>query len=221
MGRQGLGRFALGVLGAVAWVGLQGCGSSSPASPTPSTAPTSAGSPAGSGAGPEVTPTPATPSPGPTPSPSPPGPFALTSPSFVEGGPIPVAHTCDGVDSSPPLAWTGVPAGTVTFALIVDDPDAGGFVHWVVYNLDPGTVSLPTGVRPPDQGGPPQGTNSFGRVGYGGPCPPSGTHHYRFRLIAVATRLSVGGSPSASRVLAAASSHILGEALLTGTYHRR
>lgn len=156
-----------------------------------------------------------------TPSAPPSAPFTLTSTAFVDGGAIPSANTCDGADTSPPLSWTGVPAGTATFALIVDDPDAGGFIHWVLFDLGGAATSLGAAIPVLADGNPPQGRNSFGRVGYGGPCPPSGTHHYRFRLLALATRLSLSGGPTAGQVQAAASGHILGEAVLTGTYRRR
>ena len=154
-----------------------------------------------------------------TPVPPTAGPLQLTSEAFAEGGPIPVANTCDGADQSPPLQWAGGPAA-VSYALVVDDPDAGGFIHWVVYDVAPTTSALAAAVPLPSAGGPPQGRNGFGRTGYGGPCPPSGTHHYRFRLLALASRLSLSGIPTAAQVLAAASGHILGEAILTGTYRR-
>jgi Raf kinase inhibitor-like YbhB/YbcL family protein len=146
--------------------------------------------------------------------------FVLTSPEFTEGGAIPRRFTCDADDVSPPLAWEGAPPDTVTLALIVDDPDAGGFVHWVAYNIDASaTGSLPAGwSSSPDAA--PQGTNSFGRVGYGGPCPPSGTHRYAFKLLAIDQVLDIEAGPKAPAVLDAASGHILAETTLTGTYRR-
>jgi Raf kinase inhibitor-like YbhB/YbcL family protein len=146
--------------------------------------------------------------------------FRLTSGAFPEGGPIPKRFTCDGEDESPELAWQGAPAGTETLALIVDDPDARGFVHWVVFDIT-GSRSggLARGVSAsPDAA--PQGTNDFGRVGWGGPCPPSGTHHYRFRLLALDTTLGLNGAPSAADLLTAAEGHVVAEATLTGTYRR-
>ena len=145
--------------------------------------------------------------------------FVLKSPSFVEGGAIPVKHSCDGEDLSPALVWEGAPAGTEAFALIVDDPDARGFVHWVVYNI-PGAVAggLPEGVGTVAL---PEGRNDFGRSGYGGPCPPGGTHHYRFTLYALPRRLPASASPSAAEIRRAIAGLILGEATLTGTYIRR
>src|SRR5512135_1312047 len=146
--------------------------------------------------------------------------FTLTSPAFSEGGAIPRQHTCDGQDASPPLSWSDAPANATSLALVVDDPDAGGFVHWVVFNLAASASgSIPAGFSvSPDA--PPQGRNGFGRSRYGGPCPPSGTHHYAFRLLALDAMLPPAGTPSASDVLAAARGHVLAEARLTGTYRR-
>jgi Raf kinase inhibitor-like YbhB/YbcL family protein len=148
------------------------------------------------------------------------GPFTLTSAAFADGGSIPRTYACDGQDSSPPLAWTGAPAATSTLALVMTDPDAGGFVHWVVFNVDASVSGgFPAGfAASPD--GPAQGRNSFGRVGYGGPCPPSGTHHYVFRLLALDAELPLTGTPTAKAVLEAAAGHILAEATLTGTYRK-
>jgi Raf kinase inhibitor-like YbhB/YbcL family protein len=146
--------------------------------------------------------------------------FTLTSSAFVEGGAIPRTYACDGQDTSPPLAWSGAPDGTKTLALVMTDPDANGFVHWVFFNVD-ATASggIPTGFSAsPD--GPAQGKNSFGKAGYGGPCPPSGTHHYAFRLLALDAPLALTGAPSASQVLAAADGHTLAEAKLTATYRK-
>ena len=150
--------------------------------------------------------------------------FRLTSSAFQEGGEIPVEFTCDGDNVSPPLAWTGAPAGTGVFVLILDDPDARGFVHWLVYDLDSAVTSLPKDVSRSTAGdAPSQGQNSFGKIGYGGPCPPSGTHHYVVRLLALDQRIELrtGGVATADRILAAATGHILGEAVLSGTYRRR
>lgn len=143
----------------------------------------------------------------------------LTSPAFAEGGSIPREFTCDADDTSPPLEWTGLPEGSAALALIVDDPDAGGFVHWVAYDIDPALGGLAAGASTA-AGAPPQGRNSFGRTGYGGPCPPSGTHHYVFRLLVLDQELGLSGTPDAAGVLGAADGHILGEARLIGTYTR-
>jgi Raf kinase inhibitor-like YbhB/YbcL family protein len=146
--------------------------------------------------------------------------FVLSSPSFVAGGTIPIKHSCDGSDVSPALGWTGAPASTAALALIVDDPDARGFIHWVVYNI-PGsdTGGLPEGAGP--AGNPPQGRNDFGRTGWGGPCPPGGTHHYRFTLYALSAPLSLSGTPSASEVRNALGGSLLGQTTLTATYTRQ
>lgn len=146
-------------------------------------------------------------------------PFLLTSTAFSEGGAIPRIHTCDGDDASPPLAWTGVPGGTVSLALVVDDPDAGGFIHWLAYAIDPAAGSLPAGVSGVEDGIS-EGINSFGNLGYGGPCPPSGTHRYVFRLLALDVNPTFSGPPEASALNAATAGHILGEATLTATYRR-
>jgi len=146
--------------------------------------------------------------------------FVLESPSFVEGGPIPIRHSCDGQDVSPALVWEGAPASTAALALIVDDPDARGFIHWVVYNIAGG----PTGGLPEGAGSavvPPQGRNDFGRAGWGGPCPPSGTHRYRFTLYALSVPLTLSGTPSAGDVRGALARVLLGHTTLTGTYTRR
>jgi Raf kinase inhibitor-like YbhB/YbcL family protein len=146
--------------------------------------------------------------------------FTLTSPSFNEGGQIPVKHTCDGENLSPALAWEGAPQGTVSFALIVDDPDARGFIHWVAFDIRGGSSgSLPEGVRPADT--PPQGRSDFGQRGYGGPCPPSGTHRYRFTLWALSARLNLSGTPSAAEVRTATTNLILAQTTLTATYTRQ
>jgi len=148
------------------------------------------------------------------------GEFTLSSPDFGEGQPIPRRYACDGDDASPPLAWSGAPGEAEALALVMDDPDAGGFVHWVVFDMTASASgSLPTGwSRSPDAS--PQGTNAFGRVGYGGPCPPSGTHRYDFRLLALGQELALAGAPTAQQVLDAAAGHIVGEARLTGTYRK-
>ena len=148
------------------------------------------------------------------------GRFTLSSPEFNDGQPIPRRYACDGDDTSPPLAWSGAPGDTASLALVMDDPDASGFVHWVVFDMTASASgSLSTGwANSPDA--PPQGTNSFGRVGYGGPCPPGGTHRYTFRLLALGGPLALPGAPTAQQVLDAAAGHILGEARLTGTYRR-
>jgi Raf kinase inhibitor-like YbhB/YbcL family protein len=142
----------------------------------------------------------------------------LTSTAFAEGGTIPSRHTCDGEDISPPLQWNAPPDGTAELALVVDDPDAGGFVHWVVVGLRPTATGLDEGLLP---AGARVGRNDFGGVGYRGPCPPSGEHRYVFTLYALSQPLAVLESPTAAEVRAAARGVTIFEAPLTGTYTRR
>jgi Raf kinase inhibitor-like YbhB/YbcL family protein len=146
--------------------------------------------------------------------------FNLTSPAFQAGGSIPRKFSCDGEDVSPALSWDDAPEGTATLALIVDDPDARGFSHWVVVDMAASrSGGLAEGVsRSPDA--PTQGVNDFRKVGWGGPCPPSGTHRYRFTLYALDASLELTGTPDAESVRAAARSHILGQAELEATYTR-
>lgn len=146
--------------------------------------------------------------------------FNLRSPEFDDGGVIPRRFGCDGDNVSPALSWEGAPQDTADFALIVDDPDARGFVHWIAFNLTgSATGSLPEAVSmSPDA--PSQGRNSFGQIGYGGPCPPSGTHRYVFTLYALSAPLELVGGPSADQVRQAASGVTLATARLTGTYAR-
>jgi Raf kinase inhibitor-like YbhB/YbcL family protein len=144
--------------------------------------------------------------------------FKITSAAFPEGKEIPKRFTCDGENVSPPLAWTGAPVGAKAFALIVDDPDApsGLFTHWIVFNLPASTHSLPEGVKPAAN----QGTNDFGKPGYGGPCPPRGRHRYFFHLYALKDELGGLKSPSRKQIDAALKGHVIGEAVLMGTYQR-
>ena len=148
------------------------------------------------------------------------GPFTFTSPVFEAGAAIPREYSCQGVDVSPPLAWTGVPAGAAALVLVVADPDAGNFTHWLVLDVPAADGGLPKGVSPAANP-PQQGRNDFGHVGWGGPCPPSGIHHYRFTLYALASPLGLDGNPRASVVRSALDkASILGKVVLTGTYRR-
>jgi Raf kinase inhibitor-like YbhB/YbcL family protein len=149
-----------------------------------------------------------------------PTPFALTSPAFHEGAAIPSRSTCDGADVSPELRWAGAPAGTQSLALIVTDPDAHDFLHWLAFDIT-GVPdgNLPEGV-PASASTPAQGLNGFGKRGYGGPCPPSGEHRYRFTLSALDRTLGLGGTPHLGEVEAAMKGHVLAEVTLTGTYRR-
>jgi hypothetical protein len=155
-----------------------------------------------------------------TPSPAGSSAFALTSTAFGEGAAIPQEFSCDGTNVSPPLAWTGVPSGAAALVLVVDDPDARGFIHWLVLDLAGTDGDLPKGVSP-TAAWPQQGRNDFGDVGWGGPCPPSGTHQYRFTLTAIAAPLGLAGHPSGQEVAAAlAATDVLGQATLSATYRR-
>ena len=147
--------------------------------------------------------------------------FALTSTAFEPGGAIPKRFTCDGEDGSPDLAWTGAPDGTGALVLIVDDPDARGWVHWIVMDMagtSTGALAQGVGVSPD---APAQGRNDFGRIGWGGPCPPSGTHRYDFTLYALAEPLSLPGQPDGGAVRKAIDrANVLGKAVLRATYQR-
>ena len=145
--------------------------------------------------------------------------FALTSPAFKNGGSIPEQFTCDGEGQSPPLSWDEPPQGTKSFALVVDDPDApsGLFRHWGAFNIPAATRSLSAG-----QSAGVQAMNDFVKRGYGGPCPPNGTHHYRFKLYALDTdALRLAPGARVPDVEGAAERHAIGRAELIGTYERR
>jgi len=148
----------------------------------------------------------------------------LTSSAFQDGGKIPKKYTCDGADVSPSLAWSNVPEGTRTFALICDDPDApmGTWVHWVMFNIPAEAQGLPEKI--PTQkvlaDDAAHGINDFRTLGYGGPCPPSGTHLYYFRLYALDTALMLEPGATKAQVIEAMKGHILAEGQLMGTYRR-
>jgi len=155
--------------------------------------------------------------------------IALTSTAFPHEGPIPAVHTCQGKDVSVPLAWSDLPAGTRSLALIVDDPDAPDpaapkmtWVHWVLYNIPPGATGLTEGVKP--MALPPgtlEGSNDWGRTGYGGPCPPVGRHRYFFKLYALDVVLPDLGTPDKKRLERAMKGHVLAQCALMGTYAKR
>jgi Raf kinase inhibitor-like YbhB/YbcL family protein len=151
-------------------------------------------------------------------------PMRLESSVFKEGGTIPREFTCDGEDVSPPLSWSGAPDGTKSFALICDDPDAPGrtWVHWVAFDLPPAISKLPRAVaaRPALPDGGTQGINDFRKPGYGGPCPPGGTHRYFFKLYALDTVLKLAPSSTKADVERAMKGHVLAEAALMGWYSR-
>ena len=153
------------------------------------------------------------------------GPLILAASAFSEGEPIPSRYSCDGEDISPSLAWSGVPPGTETLAVIMDDPDAprGTWDHWVVFNIPAEVRGLEEAQPKAGQlsGGGLQGKNSWGSKEYGGPCPPKGpAHTYRFFLYAVDITLELPAGASKKDVLAAIDGHIVGESLLTGTFGR-
>lgn len=149
----------------------------------------------------------------------------ITSSVFTEGSMIPPKYTCDGQDISPPLAWKDVPTGTKSFALICDDPDApmGTWVHWVAYNIPPDMSKFDEDVKTEKEfkSGMKQGSNSWPNIGYGGPCPPSGTHRYYFKLYALDTILDVKTGATKEQVLQAMGGHVLAEAQLMGKYKRQ
>jgi hypothetical protein len=150
----------------------------------------------------------------------------IASAAFGDGGGIPVQFTADGRNDSPPLEWGDPPAGTRTFALMCEDPDAprGNFTHWLVWNVSPELRHLTAGVAPAVNldGGLRQGRNGFRRLGYGGPSPPPGPQHrYLFKLYALDTALGLDGGATREQFLEAIRNHVLGEGILTGMYGRK
>jgi len=150
--------------------------------------------------------------------------FSLTSPAFTANGAIPKEYSCDGANRSPELGWSAPPNGTKALALIVDDPDApaGTWVHWVLYDLPGDVTGLPAGA-PADETvrGATHGTNSFRKLGYGGPCPPPGkVHHYVFKLYALNAPTALKPRATKDDVLHAIEGHVVGQAELIGTYAR-
>lgn len=150
--------------------------------------------------------------------------LSVTSTGFTAGQPIPPVYSCHGRNVSPPLAWTGAPGATKSFALILDDPDApsGTYVHWVVYNLPAASSGLPEAVpgRPKLDDGSLQGTTSSGGTGYTGPCPPSGTHHYHFKLYALDAVLGLSSGATKDQLLKAMQGHVLAQGELVGTFSK-
>ena len=149
----------------------------------------------------------------------------LTSTAFDSGELIPSRYTCDGEDLLPPLAWSGVPDSARSLMLIVDDPDAPGgtWVHWVVYDLPTDVKGFPSGIALEQlkSWGAAQGRNSWGRDDWGGPCPPSGTHRYYFKLYALDAKLGLEPGATKQEVLEAAAGHVLAQGELMGRYRRR
>ncbi len=155
--------------------------------------------------------------------------FQLTSSAFQDGAEIPTRHTCEGEDLSPALFWNDLPDGTESLVLIVDDPDAPDpaapkmvWDHWVLYNLPADSAGLPEGVAPSGlPSGTQEGFNSWGRTGYGGPCPPVGRHRYFHILYALDARLADLGQPTKNELLEAMEGHILARTELVGTYQKQ
>ena len=150
--------------------------------------------------------------------------LTLSSPAFAHGADIPSQFTCDGSDTPPPLAWSGVPDQAASLALIVDDPDAPDpaapkmtWVHWVLFNLPPGSAALRAGELP---SGAQQGLNDWKQTGYRGPCPPVGRHRYYFKLYALDIELPAVKRATKAQIEAAMQGHILTEAQLLGRYRR-
>ena len=153
--------------------------------------------------------------------------LSLNSPAFAPNGDIPKENTCDGKDLAPPLEWSGAPAGTKSFALIIDDPDAPDpkapkttWVHWVLYNLPTSATGLPERGKPLP-GGTREGLNDWKRTGYGGPCPPIGRHRYFHKLYALDTVLGDLGTPTKAALEQAMKGHVLAQAELVGTYVKK
>jgi Raf kinase inhibitor-like YbhB/YbcL family protein len=143
--------------------------------------------------------------------------MTLTSPAFAQDQTIPLQFSCDGDDISPELAWAGIPEGAASLVLIMDDPDApvGTWDHWLLFDISPELEGLPQGGSAGTDG-----NNSWGRTGYGGPCPPGGTHRYFFKLYALDTTLDLPAGTAKGALEAAMEGHILAYAELIGTYTR-
>ena len=154
--------------------------------------------------------------------------LALTSPVFADNGPIPKLYTCQGKDISPALAWSGLPAGAKSLALIVDDPDAPDpaapkmtWVHWVLYNIPASATGLAEAIAPTALPiGTREGTNDWKRTGYGGPCPPIGRHRYFHKLYALDTVLPDLKQPTKAQLEKAMEGHVIGKAVLMATYQK-
>jgi Raf kinase inhibitor-like YbhB/YbcL family protein len=150
--------------------------------------------------------------------------ITVISAAFKEGQPIPRQYTCNGVNISPPLEWSGVPKSAKTIAIIANDPDApgGDWVHWVIYNLPAENIGLVENVPATEtlKAGGFQGKNDFEKIGYGGPCPPSGTHHYFFKVYAVDAELPLKAGATKAELLKALDDHVVSQGKLMGTYQK-
>ena len=149
--------------------------------------------------------------------PQPTGSFSLTSAAFENGGHIPAKYTCKGDDTSPPLAIAKPPEGTKSFALILHDPDApaGDWVHWTMWNIPANTTDIASGTVPDSAD---EGQTSFDKIGYGGPCPPSGTHRYIFELYALDSTLELSPNTTRDQLKSEIDKHALGQTTLTGLF---
>ena len=151
----------------------------------------------------------------------------IKSPAFSEGGDIPQKYTCDGQDISPQILWEGAPKETKSFVLIMEDPDApiGTFIHWVIYDIPSNATSLPENIAKKEQieNGAKQGRNDFGRIGYGGPCPPPGPAHRYFFILRALDVPTINLKPGAtkSQVENSVKGHILAETKFFGKYSRK
>lgn len=145
--------------------------------------------------------------------------LGISSSAFSHMGMIPKKYTCDGEDMVPPLAFENVPEGAKSLALIMDDPDApaGTWVHWVLWNIPAGASGIEEGSVPP---GAYQGKNSWGRNDYGGPCPPSGTHRYFFKLFALDSMMELPPGSTKEQLESSIAGHVLGKAEIVGLYRR-
>lgn len=143
----------------------------------------------------------------------------ITSPAFAHSGKIPVKYTCDGEDINPPLLFSDISPGVVSLALICEDPDAPGkaFAHWTIWNIDPKTTEIGEGMK---LQGVTEGLTDFGKNEYGGPCPPSGTHRYFFKLYALDKTFDLAAQATKAQLEQAIENHILAEAELIGLYSR-
>lgn len=155
-------------------------------------------------------------------------PLTIRSGAFADGAEIPMRHTCEGEDVSPALQWSGVPAGAKALALVVDDPDAPDpaapkmtWVHWILYDLPPGTAGLAEGVGRALPPGTREGRNDWKRTGWGGPCPPIGRHRYVFKLYALDAPLGDLSIPTSAKLAEAMQGHVLEQTRLVGTYEKK
>ncbi len=149
----------------------------------------------------------------------------VTSNAFTDGAMIPAKYSCDGENASPHLKWENMPANAKTIAIIADDPDAPGgtWVHWLIFNLPANVKELPDGVAPEGNASAVarQGTNDFKKIGYGGPCPPSGVHRYFFKVYGLDTELSLNAGATKEDLMKAMEGHVVAEGQIVGKYEKK